>query len=85
MEAIGDKAHWEFFSSWDVHGNAVWEQGDIGKAAPIITWNNHTVSAHALPHPVPPGDAYAGMRHLETIPCALPNIVEHCLALPSTA
>ena len=39
-----DSSKWEFYAGG--HGdNAQWVQGDVDKAVPLVTWNNHTGTA----------------------------------------
>lgn len=42
VEAIGDKENWEFLTSLDPSGQAVWARGNPAKSVPLFTWNNHT-------------------------------------------
>jgi hypothetical protein len=40
-EAVQDKTQWEFYAGG--HGDdAAWVTGDVTKAAPLVTWNDHT-------------------------------------------
>ena len=39
---INDGNKWEFFAGHDASGNALWATGDVSKAEPLFTWNNHT-------------------------------------------
>jgi len=40
IENIGDKTKWEFYSG-GTGDQAVWTTGDVSKAKPLVTWDNH--------------------------------------------